>query len=164
MEVTSAPGCPHVTEARARPSRRELDAEAIARLLLVFCERAGSRGATPTGAWIRNEMFWLQSEWRGGKDGRQASIVITKSDRDLPKNRSDPQAGDILVSERTARAGDFAMGVVPTDSAITVNRYSGRFERVRNSRVHGNLRLAHEHGRGLPTGARSEAGQPPPGP
>jgi hypothetical protein len=41
MDVTLAPRSPHITEARARPSRSEPDAEAIALLLLVFLRADG---------------------------------------------------------------------------------------------------------------------------
>jgi hypothetical protein len=41
-----------------------------------------------------------------------------------------PQARGILVSERTARADVFAISIVPTDSDITVTRYSAPIERV----------------------------------
>jgi hypothetical protein len=42
-----------------------------------------------------------------------------------------PQAGDVLVSERTARADVFSISIVPTDSDVVVRRYSDAIERVR---------------------------------
>jgi hypothetical protein len=42
-----------------------------------------------------------------------------------------PKAGDIVVSERTARADVFAISIVPADSDVTENRYSAAIERVR---------------------------------
>jgi hypothetical protein len=44
--------------------------------------------------------------------------------------RSVPQAGDILASERSARADVFAISIIPTDSDVTVRRYSAAIERV----------------------------------
>jgi hypothetical protein len=41
-----------------------------------------------------------------------------------------PQARDILASMRTARADVFAISILPTDSDITVTRYSAAIERV----------------------------------
>ena len=46
-------------------------------------------------------------------------------------SRSAPQAGDILVSERSARADVFAISIIPSDSDITLTRYSAAIERVR---------------------------------
>ena len=45
--------------------------------------------------------------------------------------RSAPQAGDILVSERSARADVFAISIIPSDSDVTLTRYSAAIERVR---------------------------------
>ena len=62
--------------------------------------------------------------------------VIATNDDHLPKTprfeapRSAPQAGDILASERSARADVFAIRIIPTDSDITVTRYSAAIERV----------------------------------
>ena len=44
--------------------------------------------------------------------------------------RSAPQAGDILASERSARADVFTVSIVPTGSDVTVTRYSAAIERV----------------------------------
>ena len=41
-----------------------------------------------------------------------------------------PQAGDILASERSARADFYAVSIVPTGSEVTVRRYSAAIERV----------------------------------
>jgi hypothetical protein len=60
-----------------------------------------------------------------------------------------PQAGDILASERTARADVFAISILPTDSDITVTRYSAAIERVqelaRARRVDGWYTCDHTH-------------------
>lgn len=48
-----------------------------------------------------------------------------------PDIRRTPQAGDILASERSARADVFSISVIPTDSDVTVTRYSEAIERVR---------------------------------
>ncbi len=45
--------------------------------------------------------------------------------------RSAPQPGDILVSERSARADVFAISIIPSDSSVTLTRYSAAIERVR---------------------------------
>jgi hypothetical protein len=60
-----------------------------------------------------------------------------------------PQAGDILVSERTARADVFAISIIPTDSDIILTRYSAAIERVRElaraRRVDGWYTCDHTH-------------------
>ncbi len=43
-----------------------------------------------------------------------------------------PQAGDILVSERSARADVFTVSVVPGAGDETVTRYSAAIELVKN--------------------------------
>ena len=48
-----------------------------------------------------------------------------------PDIRRAPQAGDILASERSARADVFSISIIATDSDITVRRYSEAIERVR---------------------------------
>ena len=63
--------------------------------------------------------------------------------------RSIPQAGDILASERSARADVFAISVIPGDSDVTVARYSAAIERVqelaRTRRVDGWFTSDHTH-------------------
>lgn len=62
--------------------------------------------------------------------------VNTTNDDGLPNTRrcdarrSAPQAGDILVSERSARADVFAISVIPSDSDVTLTRYSAAISRV----------------------------------
>lgn len=60
-----------------------------------------------------------------------------------------PQTGDILASERTARADVFAISIIPSDSDITVTRYSAAIERVqelaRARRVDGWYTCDHTH-------------------
>ena len=61
---------------------------------------------------------------------------ITPDDQRLdnapqPDIRRAPQAGDILASERSARADVFSISIIATDSDITVRRYSEAIERVR---------------------------------
>ncbi len=63
--------------------------------------------------------------------------------------RSVPQAGDILASERSARADVFAINIIPTDSEMIVARYSEAIERVqelaRTRRVDGWYTSDHTH-------------------
>ena len=47
---------------------------------------------------------------------------------DIPRA---PQPGDILASERSARADVFSISIIATDSEVTVSRYSEAIERVR---------------------------------
>jgi hypothetical protein len=47
-----------------------------------------------------------------------------------PDARRFPQAGDILAAKRSARADVFEISTVPTDSDVTVTRYSAAIERV----------------------------------
>ena len=47
---------------------------------------------------------------------------------DIPRA---PQPGDILASERSARAVVFSSSIIATDSEVTVSRYSEAIERVR---------------------------------
>jgi hypothetical protein len=66
----------------------------------------------------------------------RTATIGTNDDRLQKANRlsarqSGPQAGDILASERTARADVYTISIVPTDSDITVMRYSAAIERVR---------------------------------
>ena len=66
---------------------------------------------------------------------------------DLP--RTAPQAGDILVAERSARADVFSISTIPTDSDVVVTRYSEAIERVhelaRTRRVDGWYTCDHTH-------------------
>jgi hypothetical protein len=67
-----------------------------------------------------------------------------------PKARwSAPQAGDILASERSARADVFTVSIVPTGSDVSVTRYSAAIERVqelaRTRRVDGWYTCDHTH-------------------
>ena len=63
-------------------------------------------------------------------------VIATNDDRLAKTLRLDgaqatPQAGDILVSERSARADVFAISIIPSDSSVTLTRYSAAIERVR---------------------------------
>ena len=84
----------------------------------------------------------------------RGAVIVTNDDRlaktprfDVP--RSAPQAGDILVSERTARADVFEISIIPTDSDITVTRYSAAIQLVqelaRARRVDGWYTCDHTH-------------------
>jgi hypothetical protein len=44
--------------------------------------------------------------------------------------RSGPQAGDILVCERSARADVFSISIIPGDTEVIVSRYSEALECV----------------------------------
>lgn len=63
--------------------------------------------------------------------------------------RTAPQAGDILVAERSARADMFSISTIPTDSDIVVTRYAEAIERVqqlaRTRRVDGWYTRDHTH-------------------
>jgi hypothetical protein len=64
-----------------------------------------------------------------------SAAAMTPDDRLRKPPRSDlrrtaPQAGDILVAERSARADVFSISTIPTDSDIVVTRYSEAIERV----------------------------------
>jgi hypothetical protein len=80
--------------------------------------------------------------------------TIAANDDRLPKPRPDarrsvPQVGDILASERSARADVFAISIIPMDSDETVTRYSAAIERVRElartRRVDGWFTSDHTH-------------------
>jgi hypothetical protein len=82
----------------------------------------------------------------------RGAAIATNDDR-LQKPRPDarpvPQTGDILASERSARADVFTISIVPTDSDVTVTRYSAAIERVqelaRTRRVDGWFTSDHTH-------------------
>src|SRR5687768_3139010 len=63
--------------------------------------------------------------------------------------RAAPQAGDILVSKRRARADVFTVSIVPTGSDVSVTRYAAAIERVqalaRTRRVDGWYTCDHTH-------------------
>jgi hypothetical protein len=83
------------------------------------------------------------------------SAAMTPADDSLRKApRPDvrpaaPQAGDILVAERSARADRFSISTIPTDSDIVATRYSEAIERVkelaRRRRVDGWYTCDHTH-------------------
>jgi hypothetical protein len=84
----------------------------------------------------------------------RGAAIATNDDRLRKAPRPDtrqsaPQAGDILASERSARADVFAISIIPTDSDITVTRYSAAIERVqelaRARRVDGWYTCDHTH-------------------
>ncbi len=59
-------------------------------------------------------------------NSRRSVVVSHQEDR-----RSAPQPGDILASERSARADVFAISIMPGDSDVTLTRYTAAIERVR---------------------------------
>ena len=80
--------------------------------------------------------------------------VVVPHDGTLQKpssrnRRSAPQAGDILASERTARADVFAISIMPAEGDVTVTRYSAAIDRVRElartRRVDGWYTCDHTH-------------------
>ena len=84
----------------------------------------------------------------------RGGAAIATNDDGLQKSRHVgrrpvPQAGDILASERSARADVFAISIIPTVSDITVTRYSAAIERVqelaRTRRVDGWFTNDHTH-------------------
>ena len=74
---------------------------------------------------------------------RRAAAVTPDNDRRAP------QAGDILASERSARADVFSITVIPDDREVVVGRYSEAIERVqelaRTARVDGWYTSDHTH-------------------
>jgi hypothetical protein len=84
----------------------------------------------------------------------RGAAIATNDDRLRKAPRPDarrlaPQTGDILASERTARADVFAISIIPTGHDITVTRYSAAIERVqelaRARRVDGWFTCDHTH-------------------
>ena len=66
----------------------------------------------------------------------RGAAIATNDDRlsNAPRRaarRLAPQAGDILASERSARADVFVISIISTDGNVTVTRYSAAIERVR---------------------------------
>jgi hypothetical protein len=80
---------------------------------------------------------------------RDAAIATIRKTSRPDERRATPQAGDILASERTARADVFTISIIPTDSDITVTRYPAAIERVRElaraRRVDGWYTCDHTH-------------------
>src|SRR5690349_7159021 len=89
-------------------------------------EKSGSRLACDGGRSPASRSMHMKTR----------DAVIAPNDDCLEKThrcdaaRSTPQAGDILVSERSARADVFAISIVPSDSDLTLRRYSAAIERV----------------------------------
>ena len=83
------------------------------------------------------------------------STAMTPADDHLRKasqpdpTRTAPQAGDILVAERSARADVFSIGTIHTDGDVVVTRYSEAIEHVqelaRTRRVDGWYTCDHTH-------------------
>jgi hypothetical protein len=61
--------------------------------------------------------------------------VIGRTDLEIAPRESDrrpgPVAGDVLTSERSARADVYEISIVPADSRAVVSRYSEAIETVR---------------------------------
>ncbi len=80
---------------------------------------------------------------------RGAAIATIRKTFRPDARRSTPQAGDILASERTARADVFTISIIPTGSDLTVTRYPAAIERVqelaRARRVDGWYTCDHTH-------------------
>jgi hypothetical protein len=66
---------------------------------------------------------------------------------DVP--RTAPQAGDILASERSARADVFSISIVPSESPVVLRRYAEAIEHVqtlaRTRQVDGWYTCDHTH-------------------
>jgi hypothetical protein len=82
------------------------------------------------------------------------TLVAADAADDRPAPRPDvartaPQAGDILVSERTARVDVFSISIVPTETHVVVRRYAEAIEHVqmlaRARRVDGWYTCDHTH-------------------
>jgi hypothetical protein len=110
----------------------------------ISCRKGGSQlAAHPSDSSVSRRILM----------NTRGATIATNDDR-LPKPRPEaqrpvPQAGDILASERSARADVFAISIVPTGSDITVTRYSAAIERVqelaRTRRVDGWFTNDHTH-------------------
>jgi len=50
-----------------------------------------------------------------------------------PKSGAVPQAGDVLVSARAARADVYTISLVPAAARLTVTRYAEAIEKVRDA-------------------------------
>jgi hypothetical protein len=81
-----------------------------------------------------------------------AAMAANDRLREAPQpdlRRSAPQAGDILVSERSARADVFSISIIPTGNDVVVTRYAEAIERVRElartRRVDGWYTCDHTH-------------------
>lgn len=61
--------------------------------------------------------------------GRNATVENTES---IPGSRSRPVLGDVLVSERTARADVYAISLVPGPPLVVARRYSDAIRKVRD--------------------------------
>jgi hypothetical protein len=61
--------------------------------------------------------------------GRSATVEHTAS---IPGSRSRPAPGDVLVSERTARADVYAISVIPGPPLIVARRYRDAIRKVRD--------------------------------
>jgi hypothetical protein len=64
--------------------------------------------------------------------GRSATLDTTTS---IPAARSRPVPGDVLVSERTARADVYVISVVPGPPLVVARRYSDAIRKVRDLAV-----------------------------
>jgi len=66
-------------------------------------------------------------------NGRGAAVKAAESEAFWPMlgQRSTPGAGDVLASERSARADVYAISVVPEDAQLFVSRYPDAIEKVR---------------------------------
>ena len=109
--------------------------------------------ASKMGTYERSD-FQSGSSWAGTFGTRVPlriddvrRLIRLLKDRE-PASGNTPQAGDILASERSARADVFTVSSVPTDS-VTVTRYSAAIERVqelvRTPRVDGWYAAEHTH-------------------
>lgn len=62
----------------------------------------------------------------------QDSNATVENTASIPGSRSRPVAGDVLVSERTARADVYAMSVVPGPPLAVARRYADAIRKVRD--------------------------------
>jgi len=65
---------------------------------------------------------------------RAGGVALESGDSEaaspVPSPYSGPSAGDVLVSERSARADVFAISLVPAEDHLIVPRYSDAIERL----------------------------------
>jgi hypothetical protein len=73
--------------------------------------------------------------WRTQTMGTHAVLSVEErldTTASARERRMRPRAGDVLASERTARADVYAISIVPAGAHLTERRYSTAIERVRS--------------------------------
>ena len=73
-----------------------------------------------SGVWLAMASRMRTHDWTRSTSGSAT-----------PNQRPAPKPGDVLVSERAARADVYAISLVPADPHMTVRRYEEAIETVR---------------------------------